>query len=81
MSPKFYPLTISHKLYLNCINKIDILCLWYYSLLEEGDTILTFEGDKKKCSTKIVLKVHNPHFYWKVLSIYVGIILYGSLAT
>nr|POE92215.1 hypothetical protein CFP56_27609 [Quercus suber] len=34
-------------------------------LLEEGDTILTFEGDKRKCSMKIVLKVHTPQFYWK----------------
>ncbi|KAM3756152.1 hypothetical protein ACB098_02G091000 [Castanea mollissima] len=37
-------------------------------LLEEGDTILTFEGDMKKCSMKIVLKVHNPQFYWKIMT-------------
>ncbi|XP_065633548.1 uncharacterized protein LOC112038565 isoform X1 [Quercus suber] len=37
-------------------------------LLEEGDTILTFEGDKRKCSMKIVLKVHTPQFYWKIMT-------------
>ncbi|KAL4643622.1 hypothetical protein ACB092_02G105800 [Castanea dentata] len=37
-----------------------------FILLEEGDTIFTFEGDKKKCSLKIVLEVQNPQFYWKV---------------
>ncbi|KAF3951868.1 hypothetical protein CMV_022521 [Castanea mollissima] len=37
-------------------------------LLEEGGTTLTFEGDKRKCPLKIVLKVNNPQFYWKVMT-------------
>ena len=41
----------------------------YCSLLEKGDTIFTFEGDKKKCPLKIVLKVQNPQFYWKVCTL------------
>ncbi|XP_059653181.1 uncharacterized protein LOC132300200 isoform X2 [Cornus florida] len=36
------------------------------SLLEEGGTIFTFEGTRKKCPLKTSLKVHNPQFYWKV---------------
>lgn len=40
--------------------------MWYCTLLEEDGTVLTFEGDKTKCSLKVVLKVHNPQFYWKV---------------
>ena len=43
--------------------------LLYCSLLEKGDTIFTFEGDKKKCPLKIVLKVQNPQFYWKVCTL------------
>ncbi|XP_065630707.1 uncharacterized protein LOC111992802 [Quercus suber] len=37
-------------------------------LLEEGGTTLTFEGDTRKCPLKIVLKVNNPQFYWKVMT-------------
>ncbi|XVE81902.1 hypothetical protein DITRI_Ditri15bG0103400 [Diplodiscus trichospermus] len=37
-------------------------------LLEEGGTMYTFEGTSKKCSLKTVIKVHNPHFYWKVMT-------------
>ncbi|XP_039686142.1 uncharacterized protein [Medicago truncatula] len=36
-------------------------------LLEDGGTIFTFEGSKKKCSLKSVLRIHNPQFYWKIL--------------
>ncbi|GMJ01998.1 hypothetical protein like AT3G23510 [Hibiscus trionum] len=36
-------------------------------LLEEGGTMFTFEGTSKKCSLKTVIKVHSPHFYWKVM--------------
>ncbi|KAJ8434860.1 hypothetical protein Cgig2_022139 [Carnegiea gigantea] len=35
-------------------------------LLEEGGTILTFEGSSKQCNLKVSLRIHNPHFYWKV---------------
>uniref|UniRef100_A0A2N9H4D7 RNA-directed DNA polymerase n=1 Tax=Fagus sylvatica TaxID=28930 RepID=A0A2N9H4D7_FAGSY len=37
-------------------------------LLEEGGTIVTLEGDRRKCSLTIVLKVLNPQFYWKVMT-------------
>ncbi|XP_022722300.1 uncharacterized protein LOC111279604 isoform X3 [Durio zibethinus] len=37
-------------------------------LLEEGGTMFTFEGTSNKCSLKTVIRVHNPHFYWKVLT-------------
>ncbi|RHN78653.1 putative cyclopropane-fatty-acyl-phospholipid synthase [Medicago truncatula] len=37
-------------------------------LLEDGGTIFTFEGSKKKCSLKSVLRIHNPQFYWKVMT-------------
>ncbi|XP_050239270.1 uncharacterized protein LOC126688572 isoform X3 [Quercus robur] len=39
-----------------------------FILLEKGDTIFTFEGDMKKCPLKIVLKVQNPQFYWKIMT-------------
>ncbi|XP_011091266.1 uncharacterized protein LOC105171752 isoform X1 [Sesamum indicum] len=35
-------------------------------LLEEGGTIFTFEGTRKKSTLKVTLRVHNPAFYWKV---------------
>ncbi|XP_050239276.1 uncharacterized protein LOC126688575 isoform X1 [Quercus robur] len=38
------------------------------TLLEEDGTVLTFEGDKTKCSLKVVLKVDNPQFYWKIMT-------------
>ncbi|KAJ6318786.1 hypothetical protein OIU76_014187 [Salix suchowensis] len=44
---------------------ISIGCL---ILLEEGGTVFTFEGTSKKCSLKTVLKVHNPQFYWKIMT-------------
>ncbi|XP_021291428.1 uncharacterized protein LOC110422000 isoform X2 [Herrania umbratica] len=37
-------------------------------LLEEGGTMFTFEGTSTKCPLKTVIKVHNPHFYWKVMT-------------
>ncbi|KAA3485367.1 cyclopropane-fatty-acyl-phospholipid synthase family protein [Gossypium australe] len=37
-------------------------------LLEEGGTMFTFEGTSNKCSLKTVIKVHSPHFYWKVMT-------------
>ncbi|XVF66428.1 hypothetical protein PTKIN_Ptkin10aG0034800 [Pterospermum kingtungense] len=37
-------------------------------LLEEGGTMFTFEGTSKKCSLKTVIRVHNPQFYWKVMT-------------
>ncbi|EOY06144.1 Cyclopropane fatty acid synthase isoform 2 [Theobroma cacao] len=37
-------------------------------LLEEEGTVLTFTGSMEKCSLKVVLKVHNPQFYWKIMT-------------
>ncbi|XP_074290881.1 uncharacterized protein LOC141617601 isoform X1 [Silene latifolia] len=36
------------------------------TLLEDGGTILAFEGSRKLCPLKVALRVHNPQFYWKV---------------
>ncbi|KAJ6719376.1 ARSENITE METHYLTRANSFERASE [Salix purpurea] len=37
-------------------------------LEEEGGETFTFEGTSKKCNLEAVLKVHNPQFYWKVMT-------------
>ncbi|KAL6185167.1 hypothetical protein ACLB2K_041302 [Fragaria x ananassa] len=37
-------------------------------LLEEGGTMFTFEGSRKDCSLRSILKVHSPQFYWKVMT-------------
>nr|XP_043634073.1 uncharacterized protein LOC122605221 isoform X2 [Erigeron canadensis] len=37
-------------------------------LLEEGGTMFTFEGTRKKTPLKVYLKVHNPQFYWKIVT-------------
>ncbi|KAH7573190.1 hypothetical protein JRO89_XS03G0086600 [Xanthoceras sorbifolium] len=37
-------------------------------LLEEGGTIFNFEGARKTCGLKTILKIHNPRFYWKVMT-------------
>ncbi|KAH9681790.1 Amino oxidase domain-containing protein [Citrus sinensis] len=41
---------------------------WLHSFLEEGGTIFTFEGAQKNCPLKTVLRIHNPQFYWKVMT-------------
>ncbi|KGN61602.2 uncharacterized protein LOC101213850 isoform X1 [Cucumis sativus] len=38
------------------------------TLIEEGGTIFTFEGTDKKCLPKVVVKVHSPQFYWKIMT-------------
>ncbi|KAJ0861943.1 putative cyclopropane-fatty-acyl-phospholipid synthase [Helianthus annuus] len=37
-------------------------------LIEEGGTVFKFEGSKKESSLKVHLKVHNPQFYWKLVT-------------
>ncbi|OMO95385.1 Amine oxidase [Corchorus olitorius] len=37
-------------------------------LLEEGGRVFTYKGSMEKCSLKTVLKVHNPQFYWKIMT-------------
>lgn len=39
-----------------------------YSFLEDGGTMFTFEGTKKKSPLKVYVKVHNPQFYLKVIT-------------
>ncbi|KAH7573191.1 hypothetical protein JRO89_XS03G0086700 [Xanthoceras sorbifolium] len=36
--------------------------------LEEGGTIFNFEGARKSCPLKTILRIHNPAFYWKVMT-------------
>ncbi|KAL2921264.1 Tuberculostearic acid methyltransferase UfaA1 [Bienertia sinuspersici] len=36
------------------------------TLLEEGGTILAFEGSRKSCPLKVAIRIHSPQFYWKV---------------
>ncbi|KAG6393072.1 hypothetical protein SASPL_147302 [Salvia splendens] len=36
------------------------------TLLEIGGTMYTFEGSRKGSFLKVTLRVHTPHFYWKV---------------
>ncbi|XP_076925375.1 uncharacterized protein LOC143588182 [Bidens hawaiensis] len=37
-------------------------------LIEDGGTVFTFEGTRKKSSLKVSLEVHNPRFYWKIFT-------------
>ncbi|XP_071726326.1 uncharacterized protein [Rutidosis leptorrhynchoides] len=37
-------------------------------LLEQGGTMFTFEGIKKKCPLKVCLRIHSPQFYWKIVT-------------
>ncbi|KAF7837436.1 Cyclopropane-fatty-acyl-phospholipid synthase isoform 1 [Senna tora] len=38
------------------------------TLLEEGGTMFTFEGNGKECILKCVLRIHSPQFYWKIMT-------------
>ncbi|KAI4373884.1 hypothetical protein MLD38_011947 [Melastoma candidum] len=44
------------------------ICTGKLTLLEEGGTIFTFEGSQKKCPLTVVLRIHSPRFYWKVMT-------------
>ncbi|XP_051129245.1 uncharacterized protein LOC127250129 [Andrographis paniculata] len=35
-------------------------------LMEDGGATFAFKGCRKKSNLKVVLRVHNPQFYWKV---------------
>ncbi|KAJ4835353.1 hypothetical protein Tsubulata_021580, partial [Turnera subulata] len=38
-------------------------------LQEEGGETFTFQGiSTTKCSLQVILRVHNPQFYWKVMT-------------
>ncbi|XP_057733264.1 uncharacterized protein LOC130948525 isoform X1 [Arachis stenosperma] len=38
------------------------------TLLEDGGTMYTFEGNNMKNSLKCVVKIHSPQFYWKIMT-------------
>ncbi|XP_024984906.1 uncharacterized protein LOC112520683 [Cynara cardunculus var. scolymus] len=46
----------------------DYIVIGSLILLEEGGTMFTFEGTRKKSPLKVYLKVHNPQFYWKIVT-------------
>ncbi|RID53175.1 hypothetical protein BRARA_G00593 [Brassica rapa] len=35
---------------------------------EEGGTMFTFKGNDLRCNLESVIKIHSPHFYWKVMT-------------
>ncbi|KAK1419911.1 hypothetical protein QVD17_29348 [Tagetes erecta] len=37
-------------------------------LIEEGGSMFNFEGTMRKSSLKVYVKVHNPQFYWKIVT-------------
>ncbi|KAF2554366.1 hypothetical protein F2Q68_00034828 [Brassica cretica] len=38
------------------------------TVYEEGGTMFTFKGKDLRCNLESVMKIHNPHFYWKVMT-------------
>uniref|UniRef100_A0A803MTT4 Cyclopropane-fatty-acyl-phospholipid synthase n=1 Tax=Chenopodium quinoa TaxID=63459 RepID=A0A803MTT4_CHEQI len=50
--------------YANC--PISKESLTGHSLLEDGGTVLKFEGLDKRCTWKTAIRAHSPQFYWKV---------------
>ncbi|XP_010532681.1 PREDICTED: uncharacterized protein LOC104808651 [Tarenaya hassleriana] len=40
----------------------------YVTLLEDGGSVFKFGGKHPKCTLKSVMKIHNPQFYWKVMT-------------
>ncbi|QHN78394.1 Tuberculostearic acid methyltransferase [Arachis hypogaea] len=38
------------------------------TLLEDGGTMYTFEGNNMKNSLKCVVRIHSPQFYWKIMT-------------
>lgn len=60
---------LATELYVTVYGDFDEHKSLYDSILEEGGTMFTFEGTAKKCSLKVVLKVHSPQFYWKVCAL------------
>ncbi|VVA98570.1 unnamed protein product [Arabis nemorensis] len=38
------------------------------TILEEGGSVSTFEGNDPRCSLKSVLEIQSPKFYWKVMT-------------
>ncbi|KAJ0235723.1 hypothetical protein HA466_0263130 [Hirschfeldia incana] len=38
------------------------------TVFEEGGTMFTFKGKDLRCNLECVIKIHSPHFYWKVMT-------------
>uniref|UniRef100_A0A0D3D5G5 Methyltransferase domain-containing protein n=1 Tax=Brassica oleracea var. oleracea TaxID=109376 RepID=A0A0D3D5G5_BRAOL len=38
------------------------------TVYEEGGTVFTFKGKDLRCNLESVMEIHNPHFYWKVMT-------------
>nr|AXM43880.1 cyclopropane synthase isoform 2 [Litchi chinensis] len=37
-------------------------------LMEDGGAVFNFEGTRKNCRLETILRIHNPEFYWKVMT-------------
>ncbi|KAL0899217.1 hypothetical protein Bca101_083178 [Brassica carinata] len=35
---------------------------------EEGGTMFSFKGKDLRCNLESVIKIHSPHFYWKIMT-------------
>ncbi|KAF5777144.1 putative cyclopropane-fatty-acyl-phospholipid synthase [Helianthus annuus] len=46
----------------------DYIAIGTLILIEERGIVFTFEGSKRKSPLKVYLKVHNPQFYWKIIT-------------
>ncbi|KAL8241753.1 hypothetical protein R6Q59_012055 [Mikania micrantha] len=46
----------------------DYIAIGTLILIEEGGTIFTFKGTTRKSLLKVYAKVHNPQFYWKIVT-------------
>ncbi|KAK1419909.1 hypothetical protein QVD17_29345 [Tagetes erecta] len=46
----------------------DYIVIGTLILIEEGGTMFNFEGTMRKSSLKVYVKVHNPQFYWKIVT-------------
>ncbi|KAK9060114.1 hypothetical protein SSX86_020818 [Deinandra increscens subsp. villosa] len=46
----------------------DYIAIGTLILIEEGGTVFTFKGTTTKSSLKVYAKVHNPQFYWKIVT-------------
>ncbi|KAK9182980.1 hypothetical protein WN944_026128 [Citrus x changshan-huyou] len=44
------------------------VCAGCLILLEEGGMTFTFEGTRRYCNLRTVWGIHNPQFYWKVMT-------------
>ncbi|KAG2306744.1 hypothetical protein Bca52824_026492 [Brassica carinata] len=38
------------------------------TVYEEGGTMFSFKGKDLRCNLESVIKIHSPHFYWKIMT-------------